>query len=77
MNDMESLIKEIRAYEDEYRKCIFNRKIEGTEDILKRAADAIESLMAKTEQGDNKCYGCFGAANNDCQRCDTERGLNI
>lgn len=38
---------------------------EGTNDVLKHTT---------TKENDNMCYGCFGAANNGCQRCETERG---
>lgn len=41
------------------------RQTNETKDALKYAI---------TREKVNICYGCFGAANNDCKRCHTERG---
>lgn len=43
-------LRKLRIYEKEYRKGTLGRMIEGTEDILKEAADAIEKMSEKLKE---------------------------
>lgn len=47
MSMISEFVKTLRLYASEYNESPYGREIEGTEDLLKEAADIIEELSAK------------------------------
>lgn len=47
MNMIGQQVNKLRLYAKEYERMPYHREIEGTSDLLKQAADTIESLSAK------------------------------
>ena len=50
VNNMEELIKTLRSYAEEYRKPPYGKKIEGTSELLEKAASKLQEAVESVEK---------------------------
>lgn len=76
---IEQLNKELELADEEKRRCtiekccnLMKQKVMREEwRVLQRLLSEVEEM--KNKEQTNACYGCFGAANGDCDECDKNR----